>query len=75
MNCKITLSSSFSGVQADILQPFPAQLAASARKSALNRPFILPILLQKPHGPLKKITFTAKYTCYSVDIYEWKVAA
>ena len=75
MNCKITLSSSFSGLQADILRPSPAQLAASARKTALTRPFILPILLEKSHAPLKKITFTAKYTCDSVDIYEWKVAA
>ena len=44
MNGKITLASSFSGLQADISQTSPAQLAASVRKSTLDRPFILPIL-------------------------------
>jgi len=44
MNGKITLASSFSGLQADISQTSPAQLAASVRKSTLDRPFILTIL-------------------------------
>ncbi len=44
MNCKITLASSFSGLPAGISQISPAQLAATVRKSNLDRPFILPML-------------------------------
>ena len=44
MNCTINSASNFSGLQAGISQISPAQLAASVRKSTLNRPFISPIL-------------------------------
>ena len=44
MNCSINSASNFSGLQAGISQISPAQLAASVRKSTLNRPFIPPIL-------------------------------
>lgn len=44
MNCSINSASNFSGLQAGISQISPAQLAASVRKSTLNRPFISPIL-------------------------------
>ena len=44
MNCSINSASNFSGLQAGISQISPAQLAASVRKSTLDRSFILPIL-------------------------------
>ena len=44
MNCTINSAGSFSGLQAGISQISPAQLAATVRKSTLDRPFICPIL-------------------------------
>ena len=46
MNCTINSASHFSGLQAGMSQISPAQLAASVRKSTLDRPFILPILFK-----------------------------
>ena len=44
MHCTINSASNFSGLQAGISPISPAQLAATVRKSTLDRPFILPIL-------------------------------
>ena len=46
MNCTINSASHFSGLQVGISPISLVQLAGSVRKFNLNRPFILPILLQ-----------------------------
>lgn len=60
MNCTVISASNFSGLQAGISPISLFQLAGSVRKFNLNRPFILPILMEADcvlHTPLPSLVY------------------